>query len=245
VVQAAGRFRALVAGRPWRRRRRAIIAVALSTLLLLVAALVTAIFLPALQVQEITVEGTGYVQEDDVRAATAPHAGGSLLLLPTGDISEEVAALPGVASVEVERVWPDGARVSITETAPAGLLTRTDGSTAVVDAHGQELPAAAGEGQSLIPLTVEGGSADPEGAATAMSEVLAEVPSPLRDAVQQVTASSTSDVTLVLALEDGGTKTVVWGDARDGELKADVVQALLGRPGTVIDVSSPVAPVTR
>jgi cell division protein FtsQ len=63
--------------------------------------------------------------------------------------------------------------------------------------------------------------------------------------VREVTASSTSDVTLVLALEDGGTKTVVWGDAHDAELKADVVQALLGQPGTIIDVSSPVAPVTR
>ena len=109
----------------------------------------------------------------------------------------------------------------------------------------EELPAAAGEGQSLTPLAVESGAEDPEGAATAMSEVLATVPSPLRGAITQVTASSASDVTLELALEDGGTKTVVWGDAHDAELKAEVVQALLGRPGDVIDVSSPVAPVTR
>src|SRR5699024_3671644 len=82
-------------------------------------------------------------------------------------------------------------------------------------------------------------------AAAAMSEVLVEIPDPLRGAVQEVSASSASDVTLELALEGGGTKTVVWGDARDAELKAEVVQALLGQPGSVIDVSSPVAPVTR
>jgi cell division protein FtsQ len=78
-----------------------------------------------------------------------------------------------------------------------------------------------------------------------MSDVLATLPDPLRGATTEITASSTSDVTLVLELEDGGTKTVVWGDARDAELKADVVETLLGQPGSTIDVSSPVAPVTR
>src|SRR5699024_6781118 len=62
VVQAAGRFRALVAGRPWRRRRRAIAIGTAVTALLVIAALVTAIFLPALQVREVTVAGTGYVE---------------------------------------------------------------------------------------------------------------------------------------------------------------------------------------
>jgi len=245
VVQAADRFREIVAGRPWRRRRRAIIAGTIVTLLVLVAALATAVMLPALQVREITVEGTGYVAEEDVRAAVAPHSGDSVLLLPTSDIAAEVAEVPGVASAEVARAWPDGVTVTVTEATPVAQLTRADGSTAVVDAAGEELPAASAEGATLVPMTVEGGAADPEGAATTMSEVLATLPEPLRGAVREVTASSTSDVSLVLALEDGGEKTVVWGDSHDAELKADMVQALLDRPGTIIDVSSPVAPVTR
>ena len=245
VVQAADRFRELVAGRPWRRRRRAIIAGTLVTLLVLVAALATAVMLPALQVREITVEGTGYVAEEDVREAVASHTGDSVLLLPTHDIADRAAEVPGVASAEVDRSWPDGMTVTVTEAAPVAQLTRADGSTAVVDAAGEELPAAAAEGATLVPMTVQGGAADPEGAAATMSEVLASLPDPLRGAVREVSASSTSDVTLVLSLEDGGAKTVVWGDAHDAELKAEVVQALLGRPGTTIDVSSPVAPVTR
>ena len=245
VVQAADRFRELVAGRPWRRRRRAIIAGTLVTLLVLVAALATAVMLPALQVRDITVEGTGYVAEEDVREAVASHSGDSVLLLPTHEIADRAAEVPGVASAEVDRAWPDGMTVTVTEAAPVAQLTRADGSTAVVDAAGEELPAAAAEGATLVPMTVQGGAADPEGAAATMSEVLASLPDPLRGAVREVSASSTSDVTLVLTLEDGGTKTVVWGDAHDAELKAEVVQALLGRPGTTIDVSSPVAPVTR
>lgn len=245
MVQAAERFRELVAGRPWRRRRRAVVLGTAIGAVLLVAALVTAIFLPALQVREVSVAGTGYVDEAEVRAAAAAPADGSMLLLPTSRIAEEVDALPGVASVEVDRVWPDQVRVSITETAPIAVLTMLDGEAVVVGADGEELPAAAAEGRSLVPLAVTSPSADPEGAADAMSEVLAEMPDSLRGAVTEVSASSTSDVTVELALEGGGSKTVVWGDARDSELKAEVVQALLGQPGSVIDVSSPVAPVTR
>ena len=245
MVQAAERFRELVAGRPWRRRRRAIIAGVAVTVLVLAAACVTAIFLPALQVQQVAVEGTGYVEQEDVRGAAAAHATGSVLLLSTGDVAADVSEVPGIESVEVERAWPDGVQITVTETDPIAQLTRTDGTVAVIGADGQELPAAAGEGAALVPLAVEGGSGDPEGAAAAMTDVLAGMPEPLRGAVQEVTASSSSDVTLVLALEDGGTKEVVWGDARDAALKAEVTQALLGQPGTIIDVSSPVAPVTR
>ncbi len=217
----------------------------MAIVLVLVAGLITAIFLPSLQLQQVTVAGLGYVEEETVRESVEQYRGDSVVLLPTSGIAEDVGAVPGVHSVEVERDWPDGVRVTVTEEPPVALLTKTDGTTSVVDAQGQELPAAAGEGASLVPLAVDDGSADPEGAATAMSEVLASVPDQLRGSVQEVAASSASDVRLVLGLEDGGTKSVVWGDSDDAELKAEVVQALIAEPGTEIDVSSPVAPVTR
>lgn len=245
VVQAAHRFRGLLSGRPWRRRRRAILATLAVIALLLGAALATAIWLPALRVQQITVSGLGYVSEQEVLDQVRPREGDSVLLLPTTRIAEQVAEIPGVEQAEVERRWPDGMHVTVVESEPAGLLTRMDGSTVVISRAGEELPPAAAEGTTLVPMTVAPTSQDAAGATEAMTEVLAELPDPLRGALRDVQASSASDVTLTLALEDGGTKTVVWGDARDAELKAEVVQALLGEPGTVIDVSSPVAPVTR
>lgn len=211
----------------------------------LIAAFVAAVSLPALQLQEVSVEGVGYVDEAQVDSAVSPDLGSSVLLLPTSEIAARVEEVPGVHSAEVERAWPDGVRVTITEATPVGMLTTTDGSAVVVDAEGVELPAEAGEGTDLVPLSVENGSADPEGAAEAMSEVLGSVPESLRGSVKQVTASSSSDVHLQLELEDAGTKTVVWGDSADSELKAKVVLALLEQPGSEIDVSSPVAPVTR
>jgi len=245
VVPATERFRSLVAGRPWRRRRRAIIGTLAAVAVLLVAALSAAIWLPALQLQQVTVSGDEYVDQEQVRSSVETRLGHSVLLLPTSAVAEELTEVPGVRNAEVERRWPDGVHVTITERQPLAAVAQPDGSSAILDEEGVELPPEAGEGATLVPLEIDPASDDPEGATEAMVEVLAGLPDPLRGSLVEVSAASRSDVTLSLSLEDGGSKTVVWGDAQDAELKAEVVQVLVGEPGTVIDVSSPVAPVTR
>lgn len=245
VVQATGRFRSLVTGRPWRRRRRAILATVAAVAALLVVALSAAIWLPALQLQQVSISGHDYVDEQQVLSTVENRVGDSVLLLPTAALAEELTEVPGVRSAEVERRWPDGAHITVTEREPLAAVTRPDGSSAILDEEGVELPAEAGEGAALVPLVIDPGSDDPEGATEAMVEVLAGLPDPLHEALEEITASSRSDVALDLSLEDGGSKTVIWGDAQDAELKGEVVQVLIEEPGTVIDVSSPVAPVTR
>ena len=54
-------------------------------------------------------------------------------------------------------------------------------------------------------------------------------------------AASADDVTLMLR---DGTR-IVWGSAADSAAKADVLRAMLRRPGTVYDVSSPDAPAVK
>src|SRR5699024_619637 len=83
VVQATERFRSLVTGRPWRRRRRAIIATVAIVAVLLAAALSAAVWLPALQLQQVTVSGHSYVDEEQIRSRAETHRGDSVLLLPT------------------------------------------------------------------------------------------------------------------------------------------------------------------
>jgi cell division protein FtsQ len=56
-----------------------------------------------------------------------------------------------------------------------------------------------------------------------------------------VAAASADDVTLVLR----DRTRIVWGSAADSARKADVLRALLRRPGTVYDVSAPDAPAVR
>ena len=61
------------------------------------------------------------------------------------------------------------------------------------------------------------------------------LPERLARRVKEVRAASATSVTLNLA--DG--RTVTWGDAEHGDLKARVLLTLLQRPGKNFDVSSP------
>src|SRR5699024_2601984 len=154
VVQATERFRSLVAGRPWRRRRRAIIGTLAAVAVLLVAALSAAIWLPALQLQQVTVSGDDYVDQQQVRSSVDSRLGHSVLLLPTSAVAEEMTEVPGVRSAEVERRWPDGPHVTLTARQPSASVERPDGPTAILHEECVEPPPEAGGGATLVPLEV-------------------------------------------------------------------------------------------
>lgn len=245
VVQAAERFRGLVRRRPWRRRRRAIMITAFVLVVLLVAALCSLLFLPAFRVQDVRVQGTGYADAQAIEQAAAGARGTSVLLLPTDQLATSVEKVPGVRTAEVRRSWPDGVSITVTERVPLAVVTAADGTASAVDADGVILPPEALQAEHLVPLTLGPDTQDADGATHAMLDVLASLPEGLRGTVTQISATTPSDVTLTVSVDGGGSKSVVWGDARDAALKAEVTAALLPREGSVIDVSSPVAPVTR
>lgn len=245
LVPAADRFRDLMRPRPWRRRRRTLVLSGALVLLLTLAALGTLLLAPWFRIAEVSVSGATYVDPAAVTRSVEHVRGESVLTVPTGELEREAEAVPGVADATVTRSWPDGIAVHITERTPIATVTGADGATVIVDAHGIPLPDAAGEGQDLVPLAVGEGTSDPGGTSRAMLEVLASLPTELRERVTAVTATAPSDVTLAITTDDHGDKTLVWGGTQDAELKAEVAAALLEAPGSVIDVSSPVAPVTR
>ncbi|MCS6712405.1 FtsQ-type POTRA domain-containing protein [Brachybacterium sp. EF45031] len=257
------RLARLITGVPWRRRRRRVIGAAIGVAALLLVALAILLWAPYFEVRDAEVAGVGYTDPAVIEEAAAPGFGRSVVLLPSGRIERAVEQVPGVASAEVDRSWPDGMRIRVTERTPVARVTRPGGAPAILDATGTALPAAAGEGTELIPLTVRPGTRDPEATTAAMLEVASGLPEELRTRVTGITAGTPSDVTLTVGPApadgtgagdgtdggesggQGGTRTVVWGTAADAELKARVVMALLEQPGTVVDVSSPIAPVTR
>ena len=61
------------------------------------------------------------------------------------------------------------------------------------------------------------------------------LPAPLLAQVGEVRAPTSEQVTLLLS----GQRTVLWGGAEDSAAKASVLVALLRRPGTYYDVSTP------
>lgn len=245
IVDARDRFAALMAPRPWHRKRKTILTVAGAILALVAVVLAVLLFLPAFRVAGVDVRGATYVDAATVSALANDSIGESIVRVPASRIESEAAEIPGVVTAEVSRAWPNRLTISVTEEPPVAMAVMPDGSSYPVAADGAQLPAAAAEGTQLPPLTVGGGAEDPQVALLAMADVVGALPEGLRGQVSDVTAATGHDVAFTVTGEEFGTKRVMWGDTRDAELKTQVVQTLLTQPGSEIDVSSPVAPVTR
>ncbi len=245
MVSAADRFRTAVTGRPWQRRRRTIMLVLLLTVLLVAGAVAAGLFLPQLQVHSAKVEGITYVDRGKAQSVLEAELEDPMVLVNPSKLERKLEQIPGVRSAEVSRRWPDTLTARITEREAVARVTRPDARTFVLDAEGVQLPEAAAGDRALMPLVVGAGSQDPAAATEGMLAVWKSVPEPLHSSIREMSATSRNDVTLSIALEGKPPKKVVWGDDADPALKAKVVSTLLQQPGSVIDVSSPVAPVTR
>ncbi|RAS61639.1 cell division protein FtsQ [Lentzea atacamensis] len=220
----------------YRARRRVILRrrlVALLTLLSIVGLTYGVFFTPLLGVRNVDVHGAVVLTDDEVRRAAAIEPGSPLVRLDLRGIRERVAAVPRIATVEVERQLPGTVRLLITERVPVGSVKLPDGFH-LVDSTGMDyavLPTAAPGVPELVLATPS--STDP--ATRAVVGVLNELPEKLRPDVLQVSATSGADVKLTLS----GNRVVKWGSSDDTPRKAAVLMVLLSRPGTTYDVSSP------
>lgn len=186
-----------------------------------------------LGVRTVTVVGVHRLTAAQVKAAAGVPLGHPLATLDVGGIQRRVAALAPVASVAVSREWPHGVRIAVRERTPFAEI-RTP--------HGMELLDRSGVVFATVPAgavrlpTVSVSSPGPRDPATrAALDVLAALPPSIRHRVRLVSAPGPSSVQLSLT----GGDTVVWGDASQSARKAEVLAALLKRPGHIYDVSTP------
>ncbi|MGO9642727.1 MAG: cell division protein FtsQ/DivIB [Candidatus Acidiferrales bacterium] len=84
---------------------------------------------------QIQVAGNHFVSSAAVTAAFEPDLGHSVLRVPLEDRRKELAAMPWVEQVSVERVLPDRIRVELVERTPVAFL-RLPNDLALVDANG-------------------------------------------------------------------------------------------------------------
>lgn len=214
-----------------RRRRLRHLGQALLVLLPVVALAWVALASSWLAVDRVAVSGTGRVTPEAVVSAAAVEPGTPLARVSTDDVEERIAQLPPVAEVSVRRTWPGTLTVEVTERTPAAAISSGTGVT-LVDATGVLFGGEPVAPAGVVRLEVaDPGPDDP--ATRAALDVHAALPEALRTQVTVVRAPSPSGVRLVLA--DG--REVVWGRPGGTETKAAAVLALLGRPGTVFDVS--------
>ncbi|MBJ8343204.1 cell division protein FtsQ/DivIB [Antrihabitans sp. YC2-6] len=211
--------------------RRPVLWIAIG-IVLIVGMIVAAWFTPVLSVRKIAIEGLGAVPEEQVRAALEVEDGTPLLRLDTNGAAARVAAIPRVAKVRVQRVYPSTVRVTVTERMAAVFIDSEQG-THLLDAEGVDF-AVEPPPPGVPRLNTKSPGAADESTMAALAVVTA-LPEPLRVQVKEVAAESISDISLTL-FDD---RQIIWGTSADSERKAAVALPLLTQPGRVYIVSSP------
>ena len=220
-----------------RSRRRAVLVV-MSVVALIAGGFAVAYLSPVLTVRTIDVDGAVTVSEEQVVTALGIPLGEKLVRVDAGAAAQRVAAIPALASVRVQRMYPSTVRVTVVERVPVVFVDEADG-THLLDSDAVDF-ATAPPPLGVVRLVAENPiPGDP--ATTSALAVLDSLPPPLRDQVGEVRANSVSDVSLVLV--DG--RILVWGDSGKSERKSAVALALLSQPGQILDVSSPDLPTTK
>jgi cell division protein FtsQ len=218
-------------GRPSSRRGAVLVAVAATLTVLAVAVWVVG-FSAVLGVRHVTVTGVRALTADQVRAAAAVPDRRPLARVDTDGVADRVRGLAGVERVAVTRSWPGTVRITVTERRGVALVDR-DGALWLVDPDGvvfQRLSS-----HPRLPLLRIGAVGPDSDVARAALTALTALPPALLGQVAEVRAPTPEQVTLLLS----GRRTVLWGGAEESAAKASVLPALLSRPGTYYDVSTP------
>ena len=235
-----------------RRRRNILLAVAgiVATLALVMG---VAIFSPVLAVQKVVFDGNKLVGADVLQKVVAPILSKPLPQGTEREVQDLLAPVIQVKSARIEARPPSTLLVHIVERVPVALIKSGD-AYLLVDQDGVELGSTTDLEAAALPLIDGGKAAIGQDTFRAITAVLANLPQPI--VAQLANASAKSPDAVELKLTDG--RTVIWGNASDMELKAEVLTALLtappptpepGKPvpapAQVFDVSAPRHPVTR
>ncbi|MCW5249309.1 MULTISPECIES: cell division protein FtsQ/DivIB [unclassified Streptomyces] len=205
-----------------------------------------------LRVERVSVTGTRVLTPDEVRAAAGAPLGAPLVSVDTAAIEARLRrALPRIDAVSVERSWPDGIGVKVTERTPV-LVMEKGGTFTEVDGKGVRF-ATVPKAPEKVPVldldVVRTGSAaaaarrfGEDRLVRAAVEVADTVPGKVAQRTRKIRVRSYDDIALEL---DGG-RTVAWGSAELGEEKARTLTALMKATPKArhFDVSAPTAPAS-
>ncbi|QKV74676.1 cell division protein FtsQ/DivIB [Amycolatopsis sp. Hca4] len=213
--------------------------VALLSVLTVVALVYLLFFSSMLGVQDVAVNGARTVPVDQIRTVAAVPADKPMLRLSTDDIRDRVAAMPGIATVEVSRSWPNTVEITVTERTAIAFFDSGPGGDGVhlVDGGGVVFKTVPARPAGLPELKLPKVSAD-DPVTRAVTAVLGVIPEQLLKQVTTATAKTPASVEFTL----GNGKIVRWGTAEQTDRKAKVLAALLTQDGKVYDVAAPELP---
>lgn len=220
------------------RRRTLKVVAAVLVVVLLGAAAWVVYFSSLLATSAVTVSGTRELTPEQVTTAAAVPLGVPLARQDLDAIARRATSLPQVSAATVTREWPDRVRVAVTERQPL-LGIAQPGGFLVADRTGVVF-----ETRPALPPGVVQVAADPSDRAllVELGSVVGALPDDVRTQVTSVEAATPDAIRLKMV----SGLTIVWGDATQSGLKAQVAAALLESGAkTSIDVSAPHSPAVR
>ncbi len=221
-------------------------------LVVLVVLVVALAHTPWFGAQAITVTGTHPRTSEAaiVNAAGLQHHP-PLISLNPGTVARRVESLPFIASAHVERHWPDGVQIAVTEREPVVQMAGPGSSWSLLDGHGRTLQVVPGRVPGLVVYIVHTADSGVPPAPVGSSLPASADPGlvvgrtlPPAFVAQVVSVTVAADGSISLALDSG--VTVLFGSDADRTAKYQDVAAVLAN-GTlhatsVIDVTVPESP---
>ncbi|MFD9545016.1 cell division protein FtsQ/DivIB [Streptomyces sp. NPDC060022] len=199
-----------------------------------------------LRLEQVTTTGTDVLTRSEVETAAAAPVGAPLISVDTEAMADRLRQkLPRIDSVDVVRSWPHGIGLKVTERKPV-LLVKKGAKFIEVDAKGVRF-ATVDKAPLHVPLLELEPDRSPSlrrfGSDRLLREavrVAGDLPGHLAGETKAVRIASYDSV--VLELTRG--RTVMWGSAEEGPVKARVLTALMKAAPKAghFDVSAPTAP---
>lgn len=230
------------------RRRRMGLVIGIVSAVLLAALVAVLYFSPLLAVRSIQVTGNDLLPTERAQQLLEPLQERPLPQVGTSQVEDLLAGEPTVQDVNVHAEPPHRITVEVIEHAPVAVVTHGDQAT-LYSATGAELARLSAEDAEArgLPTIAAGTDVNDPEVFEVVTGVLGSLPEEILTQMTSASAETVDSVTLTLA--DG--RTVLWGNAENGESKAVVLQALLTAeedaeiPAQEFDVSIPDQPVTR
>ncbi|MGW0467286.1 cell division protein FtsQ/DivIB [Streptomyces sp. NPDC003027] len=201
-----------------------------------------------LRVERVSTSGTEVLTPREVESVAAVPIGAPLVSVDTGAIEARLREkLPRIDTVEVVRSWPQEIGLKVTERKPV-LLVEKGGKFTEVDSSGTRFAtvdkAPAGVPEVVLDITSSPSLRRFDRDRLLLEAVGAtgELPGKVRADTRVVRVASYDSITLELS----GGRTVFWGSAEDGAVKARVLTALMKATPKAghFDVSAPTAPAS-
>ncbi|MFI9821332.1 cell division protein FtsQ/DivIB [Streptomyces sp. NPDC052013] len=202
--------------------------------------------------EKVSVSGTRILTPEQVREAADVPLGEPLISVDTDAIASRVSRkLPRIDTVDVDRSWPHGIVLKVTERTPV-LLVQKGGKFIEVDEEGVRFATVsrAPKGVPTLELTVSRTGSAAAGLRRFGEDRLVReavrvaraVPDSVARTTRSVKVRSYDDISL--ELKDG--RTVAWGSSEKGAAKGRTLTALMKAAPHArhFDVSVPTAPAS-